>query len=150
MSYPLLLDEMFSDDIAGQLRKQRHDVVAVVADRGLVGLPDSQILAEAASAGRALVTVNVRDFVALDAEYKTSGRQHSGLMLVSTKTFPLNRAFPGAMVDALAALLASSDAIGPDRVIFLRRQGGSAGGVGGAEFGEAGEPGDVLVAEEAG
>jgi Domain of unknown function (DUF5615) len=121
MSYPLLLDEMFSDDIAGQLRKQHHDVVAVVADRGLVGLPDRQILSEAASAGRALVTLNVRDFVALDAEYKTSGRQHAGLVLVSTKTFPQNRSLPGAVVDALAALLAWPDGIGPDRVIFLRR-----------------------------
>jgi hypothetical protein len=40
VSYPLLLDEMLADDIADQLRKRDHDVVAVVADTGLVGLPD--------------------------------------------------------------------------------------------------------------
>jgi Domain of unknown function (DUF5615) len=121
MSYPLLLDEMFSDDIAGQLRKRRHDVVAVVADPGLVGLPDDQILAEAASAGRALVTANVKDFVPLDAQYKTAGRQHAGLVLVATKSFPQNRSFIGALVDALNTLLSASDGVGPDRVIFLRR-----------------------------
>ena len=52
MTYPLLLDEMFSDDVAGRLRKRHHDVLAVVADPDLVGLPDSQILTEAAAGGR--------------------------------------------------------------------------------------------------
>ena len=121
MSYPLLLDEMFSADIAGQLRKRHHDVLAVVADPALVGLPDDQILAEAAAGGRALVTANIKDFVALDAHYKTAGGKHAGLILVSTKTFPQDRSLPGAITDALAALLSTPSAIGPDRTIFLRR-----------------------------
>ena len=54
MTYPLLLDEMFSDAIAEQLRERQHDVVAVVASPTLVTLPDDQILTEAATAGRAL------------------------------------------------------------------------------------------------
>lgn len=49
MSYPLLLDEMFSGAIAEQLRAKGHDVLAVVADPALVALPDEQILARAAS-----------------------------------------------------------------------------------------------------
>jgi Domain of unknown function (DUF5615) len=121
VTYPLLLDEMLSDDIAGQLRKHHHDVLAVVADPGLVALPDDRILVEAATAGRALVTANVKDFMPLDAQYKTAGRQHAGLILVSTKTFVQDRSFTGAVVDALAALLARPDGIGPDRVVFLRR-----------------------------
>jgi uncharacterized protein DUF5615 len=121
MSYPLLLDEMFSDDIAAQLRKQHHDVVALVVNRDLVALPDEQILREAASSGRALVTVNVKDFIRLDAEYKTTGRQHAGLIMVSTKTFKQDRSFVGAVVDALGTLLATADGIGPDRLVFLRR-----------------------------
>ena len=121
MSYPLLLDEMFSDDVAGQLRKHGHNVQAVVADPGLVRLPDYRILAEAAVAGRALVTANVKDFRPLDAQYKTTGRQHAGLILVTTKTFPQDRSFPGAFFDALAALLSTTEGIGPDRVVFLRR-----------------------------
>ena len=122
MTYPLLLDEMFSDDIAGQLRKHRHDVVAVVTDPALAALPDDQILAEAAATGRALVTVNIKDFMPLDAQYKTTDRQHTGLILVSGRTFPQDRAFTGALVDALAALLSTPDDIGPDRVTFLRRR----------------------------
>jgi hypothetical protein len=121
VSYPLLLDEMLSDDIADQLRKRGHDILAVVADTALVGLPDDQILAEAAAAGRALVTANIKDFMPLDAQYKASGRQHAGLILTSTKTFPQDRSSTGAIVDALAGLLARPDGIGPDRVAFLSR-----------------------------
>jgi len=121
VTYPLLLDEMFSDEIAGQLRKQSHDVVAVVADPGLVGLPEDQILAEAATAGRALVTANVKDFAPLDARYKSTGRRHAGLILVSTKTFPQDHSFTGAIIHALAALLSTPEGIGPDRVVFLTR-----------------------------
>jgi hypothetical protein len=56
MSDPLLLDEMFSDAIAQQLRAKGYDVVSVVAHPDLVGLPDDQILAYATTEGRALVT----------------------------------------------------------------------------------------------
>jgi Domain of unknown function (DUF5615) len=43
----LLLDEMFTDDIAQQLRAKGHDVISVAASAALVGLPDDQILAYA-------------------------------------------------------------------------------------------------------
>ena len=121
MSYALLLDEMLSDDVAGQLRKRGHDVLAVVADPALVGLPDEQILAEATKAARALVTANVKDFVPLDARYKSAGRQHAGVVLLSTKTFPQDQSFTGAVVSALTALFAKPDGVGPDRVVFLAR-----------------------------
>ena len=45
MSQPLLLDEMFSDDVAQQLRAKGYDVISVVADLALVGLPDDRVLA---------------------------------------------------------------------------------------------------------
>jgi hypothetical protein len=117
----LLLDEMFSNSIAERLSDRGHDVVAVVADPALVALPDDEILAEAAAAGRALVTANIKDFVPLDARYKAAGRGHAGLVLVSTKTFPQDRSFTGAVVDALAALLGTPNGVGPDEVIFLAR-----------------------------
>jgi hypothetical protein len=121
VSYPLLLDEMLSDDIADQLRKRGHDVLAVVADTGLVGLADEPILARAAAMDRALVTANIKDFIPLDAEYQASGRQHAGLIFISTKTFPQNRSFTGAVVDEVAALLTRPDGVGPARVVFLGR-----------------------------
>ena len=73
MSVPLLLDEMFSDAIAQQLRAKGHDVVSVVAHPALVGLPDDQILAYVTTEARALVTANIKDFMPLDSRYRAAG-----------------------------------------------------------------------------
>lgn len=121
MSQPLLLDEMFTDDIAQQLRTKGYDVISVVADPALVGLPDDQILAYAIAEGRALVTANIKDFVPLDARYRAADQSHAGLILVSTKTFPQNRGFPSAVTTALAALLSGTAKIQSAQVLFLTR-----------------------------
>ncbi len=121
MSQPLLLDEMFSDDIAQQLRAKDYDVVSVVADPALVGLPDDQVLAYATKEGRALVTANVKDFVPLDGGYRAAGQSHAGLILVSTKTFPQTRGFPSAITMALATLLTGTAKIQSGQVLFLTR-----------------------------
>lgn len=121
MSHPLLLDEMFTDDIAQQLRSQGYDVLSVVADPALVGLPDDQILAHATAEGRALVTANIKDFIPLDTRYRAADQSHAGLVLVSTKTFPQNRGFPSAVATALAALLGNTAKIQPGQVLFLTR-----------------------------
>jgi predicted nuclease of predicted toxin-antitoxin system len=119
MSQPLLLDEMFTDDIAQQLRTKGYDVISVVADPALVGLPDDRILAYATAEGRALVTANIKDFVPLDARYRAADQPHAGLILVSTKTFPQNRGFPSAVTTALAALLSGIAKIESAQVLFL-------------------------------
>jgi len=119
MSQPLLLDEMFSDAIAEQLRTRGYDVISVVANSALVALPDEQILAHAATDGRALVTANIKDFVPLDARYRAAGQVHHGLILVSTKAFPQNRSFTAAIATALEALLADANKIQPSQVLFL-------------------------------
>jgi len=49
-----------------------------VADPALVALPDEQILARAASTGRALVTANIKDFVPLDGRYRAASQEHAG------------------------------------------------------------------------
>jgi len=121
MCQPLLLDEMFTDDIAQQLRTKGYDVISVVADPALVGLPDDQILAYAIAEGRALVTANIKDSVPLDARYRAADQSHAGLILVSTKTFPQNRGFPSAVTAALAALLSSTAKIQSAQVLFLTR-----------------------------
>jgi hypothetical protein len=74
MSQRLLLDEMFSDGIAQQLRARGYDVISVVADSALVGLPGDQVLAYATTEGRALVTANIKDFVPLDGRYRAAGQ----------------------------------------------------------------------------
>lgn len=121
MSVPLLLDEMFSDTIAQQLRAKGHDAVAAVADPSLVSLPDEQILARAAATGRALVTAKIKDFMPLDARYRAAGQAHAGLILVSAKTFPQNRSYTAAVTSALATLLDQPGQIEAGQVTFLSR-----------------------------
>jgi Domain of unknown function (DUF5615) len=121
VSQSLLLDEMFSDGIAQQLRAKGYDVVSAVADPALVGLPDDQVLAYATAEGRVLVTANIKDFVPLDGRYRAAGQSHAGLILVSTKTFPQDRGFLWAITTALTTLLSSTTKIQPGQVLFLTR-----------------------------
>ncbi len=112
---------MFSDTIAEQLRAKGHDVLAVVADPALTALPDDQILAHAAAAGRALVTANIKDFMPLDAEYRAAGHEHAGLILVSAKTFPQDRTYTASLASSLSNLLDQPRPIRAGQVLFLRR-----------------------------
>lgn len=116
-----MLDEMFSDNIARQLRAKGHDVISVVADPALVGLPDDQVLAYATTEGRTLVTANIKDFVPLDGRYRAASQSHAGLILVSAKTFPQNRNFIAAITTALMTLLSRPAKIQPGQVLFLTR-----------------------------
>ena len=116
----LLLDEMLSGAIAEQLRARRHDVAAVVEDNALISLPDEDLLVAATEAGRAIVTANIKDFVPLDQRWKAAGQSHAGIVLVPTKTCPQDRAFIGALVDALDRLLRTPGVLGDD-VVFLQR-----------------------------
>lgn len=118
----LLLDEMFSGLIAEQLRAKGHDVIAVVTDPALAGLSDDRILAHATDTGRALVTANIKDFMPLAARHRAASQIHAGLILVSTKTFPQDRAFTAAITSALSALLDQPGQIQPGQVLFLSRR----------------------------
>ncbi len=89
--------------MAEQLCAKGHDVRAVSASPEFTGLPDEEILIGAIEAGRSLVTANIKDFMPLDARYRAANRSHAGLILVSTKTFPQNRAFVSAVTNALLA-----------------------------------------------
>ena len=122
MSYPLLLDEMFSSHIADQLRSKGHDVLAVVGDPALLALPDDQILAHATVTGRALVTANIKDFMPLDAQYRAADQTQAGLIFISSKTFRQDRAYTAAITGALSALLDQDPGLQPGQVIFLPRQ----------------------------
>lgn len=113
---------MFPGSIAEQLCAKGHDVRAVVTNPDSAGLPDEEILIGATEAGRSLVTANIKDFIPLDARYRAVGRTHAGLILVSTKTFPQNRTFVRAVLNALGALLASDEAAAEGQVLFLGRQ----------------------------
>ena len=117
----LLLDEMFPQAMADQLNAKGHDVRAVVANPEFVGLPDEDILIGATEAGRALVTANIKDFMPIDARYRAANRVHAGLIMVSSKTFPQNRAYVTAITTALDALLATDGGVQAGAVVFLAR-----------------------------
>jgi hypothetical protein len=107
MRAALVLDGMFAPEIAAELVKRGHDVVAVAADAALAGLPDDQILAWAAEQHRCLVTENVKDFEALRRQSVAQGISHPGLLYFGPRRFPRDRRFLGALVAALDRLLAA-------------------------------------------
>jgi hypothetical protein len=117
----LLLDEMFPQAMADQLNAKGHDVRAVVANPEFVGLPDEDIIIGATEAGRALVTANIKDFMPINARYRAASRVHAGLIMVSSKTFPQNRAYVTAITTALDALFATDGGIQAGAVVFLAR-----------------------------
>jgi hypothetical protein len=117
----LALDEMFSPEIASELMKRGHDVVAVAADPGLVGLPDEQVL-EWADRGRCLVTENVKDFEVLRRASAAQARTHAGLLYSGPRRFPRDRRFVGALVVALDKMIAAGQIPGPDQVGWLTHQ----------------------------
>ncbi len=120
MTSRLLLDEIFGDDIAEQLRTKGHDVLAAAADSALTAMPDTAILAHASADGRAVVTRNIEDFLDLDSSYEATGTRHAGIVLVATKTFPHDGSAAGALVRALEKFL-ERGGVGAGTVAFLRR-----------------------------
>ena len=122
MSAPaLLLDEMLSGAIAVQLRERGLDVTAVVEDAALVSSPDEDLLAHAADQRRVLVTANIADCAALARDWRTRGRTHHGIVYVANRSFPHDRSFIGAIVDALARLHAANAMPAPGTETFLTR-----------------------------
>jgi hypothetical protein len=111
---------MFSPEIASELVKRGHDVIAVAADPGLVGLPDQQILEWATQHGRCIVTENVKDFEALRRASTAQGRVHAGLVYSNPRRFPRGRRFIGTLVVALDQMITAGQVPGTDEVGWLQ------------------------------
>jgi len=119
----LVLNEMWSGEIALQLRQRGHDVVAATElPHRYRGVPDHEFFARAQEDGRAIVTDNVRDFMIIVAEHASRAEQHFGVVFAVRPTF--DRAQPavvGGMTRALESLLRERE--GEERlgsVLFLR------------------------------
>jgi hypothetical protein len=115
----LLLDEMFSPEIASELVKRGHDVIAVAAEPELVGLADERILEWATEHARCLVTENVKDFEVLRRAAAAEGKSHPGLVYSSPRQFPRGRRFTGALVIALDRVLTNGQVPGSNEVCWL-------------------------------
>ncbi|MBK6761970.1 MAG: DUF5615 family PIN-like protein [Micrococcales bacterium] len=103
----LLLDEMLPSKIRDQLPEL--DVLAVSGDPALRGMSDAEVLELAAAQGRILVTGNIRDFVPLSTRWLATGRIPVGMLFISSKSFPQDRARTGRVVDALRARAADGN-----------------------------------------
>jgi len=117
----LLLDEMLSPANANQLRAVGADVEAIAEAPGLRGTADADVLELAASQSRVLVTDNIQDFRRLEAQWAAQGRAHSGILYVSTRTFPTSTRRMGQIAAALRARHTAGDWAGPGHAHFLRR-----------------------------
>ncbi|MCZ7588277.1 MAG: DUF5615 family PIN-like protein [Gaiella sp.] len=116
----LLLNEMWSAEIARQLRRRGHDVVAATeAGQRFRGQPDEIVFAHARDDRRAIVTDNVADYAVMVADAASRGLSHPGVVFALRPSF--DRSQPGvvgAMTRALAALLEADEPIHGAR--FLR------------------------------
>lgn len=119
----LVLNEMWSGEIARQLRSRGHDVVAATEQpRRYRAIPDHDFFHRAQADGRAVVTDNVPDFMYLVREYASRGREHFGVVFAVRPAF--DRANPrviGEVTRALDALLSERPSGEPSgEVLFLR------------------------------
>jgi Domain of unknown function (DUF5615) len=98
MAIKFYTDSHIARAVAIQLRRKGVDIIRC-QDVAMDDADDPDHLDYAVKQGRTLVTSD-EDFLALDAEWRGSGRQHSGIVYV----FPENREAIGTMVKELLFL----------------------------------------------
>ena len=123
----LLLDEMWSYEIAVQLRRRGHDVIAATEseqEARFTGVDDDVVFERTQEDGRALVTENVGDFERARVAFERTGRDHHGVIYARAPQFNRNlgAGVIGSMVHALDRLLSEHPEHDPQNgVIYLRR-----------------------------
>ncbi len=103
----LVLDEMYSPQIASQLRSRNHDVVSVSERPDLMGRSVEELFAAMAADNRAIVTNNAADFMPLLQRAAADGVDHAGLLLTSDRSLPRTKAGIGGYVAVLDELLSA-------------------------------------------
>jgi hypothetical protein len=116
----LLLDEHHSPRIAAELAKAGLDVVAASSRERSGNISDEDLLALAASEGRAVVTENIADFCLLGTRWTTEGRSHAGIVLTHPRKFNRARSsYPGSLIAALKNFLEEPPPLGESWVWWL-------------------------------
>lgn len=111
------LDENLSPVLAHMLRARGVDAVSA-HEVGTTGVDDRAQLRQASREGRALVTCDITNFIALAADAIATNTPHAGIVLVSP-TFR-NDEF-GAMVDGLEEIARRYPAGLSGAVLYLTR-----------------------------
>jgi len=110
VSLRYLLDEDVPPAVADGLRARRVDAVSVYAiGRAGRRIADADQLSYAAAEGRVLVTYNRDDFMALDAEWRRTGREHAGILWCSERIIP--RRAIGMVIAAIVTVDAAYDSL---------------------------------------
>jgi uncharacterized protein with PIN domain len=112
----LLLDEMYSPRLAEALRVAGIDA-STVAELGLAGAADSEVLAAAIAEQRILLTENVTDFTRISAEHLVAGLHHPGVLIALSSRFSRRAA---GSTTLLAAILAIAEQQLGDCLVYLQ------------------------------
>ncbi len=103
----LLLDEMISPRIAGELREAGHDVQAVKKDRpDLTGRSDGELVRRMVTERRAIVTNDIADFQAIHDQFLVAGEEHYGMIFTFDDTLPRTKDAIPQWVQTLSRLSA--------------------------------------------
>ena len=111
----LLLDEMYPPALAEALRTSGIEA-RTVADMGLAGRSDPDVLAAAETDGYVLLTENVADFARLATEHLTTGGHHPGVLIALSSRFSRRRAGINAIIAAIEAVANENL---QDRLVYL-------------------------------
>jgi len=97
----LLLDELYSKQIAERLRELGHDVIAVNEEPDLSELADDELFELMQGDRRAIVTENWSDFQRLIRQASDAGTEHHGVVFTSRRQLPRSRNTIGLYVRVL-------------------------------------------------
>jgi predicted nuclease of predicted toxin-antitoxin system len=101
----LLLDEMYPPRLAEELRRRGHEVIAVAEIPELRASEDEVLLLAATADRRVLVTENIVDYPEIVATLNDERQVPTGVILVSSRSFPRTERGLGALVRALDGYL---------------------------------------------
>src|SRR5487761_32115 len=96
---------MLAVSIAEQLRRRGRDAEATQGNAALEAKKDPDLLRAARKLDRVIVSDNVQDFARLHQQFRVSGEDHAGIILVSPTRFPRSKHTIGIWFEALDTFL---------------------------------------------
>jgi predicted nuclease of predicted toxin-antitoxin system len=116
----LLLDEMYPPALADALRTDGIEA-ATVAELGLAGRSDPDVLAAAGAGGYVSLSENVVDFARLANEHLVSGGHHPGVLIALSSRFSRRPGGINAIAKAVRSIVHEDL---DDRLVHLARAPG--------------------------
>ena len=110
----VLLDAIYSPEIAVRLRNRGHDALSITERPDLQGASDVELFAAIAAEDRTFVTNNVLDYLPLFRSALADGTERPALFLTSDRSTPRNKAGIGRFLNVLEDLLTERPGEGGD------------------------------------